>query len=80
MAVQSDPRRKPSKIADAWKKSKKLREGTEAKRMGEALLNQRRDETDETSPSERLKEYHLRVDVRHEKKLEAAKYKICFSK
>lgn len=36
----SDPRKKTSGIAKAWKKSKLLREGTEARKQGERVLSE----------------------------------------
>ncbi|KAG8902729.1 hypothetical protein FRC01_009486, partial [Tulasnella sp. 417] len=73
-----DPREKSSKIAAAWKKSNRLKEGTEARKKGEAFLSTTSSSNSETDTPSRP-DYALRVDVRQEKNLKEVKYAIrCF--
>ncbi|KAG8896513.1 hypothetical protein FRC01_011746, partial [Tulasnella sp. 417] len=70
-----DPREKSSKIAAAWKKSNRLKEGTEARKKGEAFLSAASSSSSESDTPSRP-DYDLRVDVRQEKNLKEVKYAI----
>ncbi|KAG9032700.1 hypothetical protein FS837_002654 [Tulasnella sp. UAMH 9824] len=78
----SDPRKKSSGIAKAWKKSKLLREGTEARKQGERVLSEASEQAlSDTSSSSQSNasaqgDYSLRVTVRQENRLHVVKYAI----